>query len=119
MNQAQITKLAEKAAARQGLTERAVEDLRQRVDTNYAMICSVIRRQYADEVFTLEDDVLCAVRDLPRWAFVEWLNICHSNEFDAMARAARMRSIEAVEKRYGVYLKEERNWYAYLEEAVP
>ena len=37
MNQAQIARLAEKAAARQGLTERAIEDLRERADANHLL----------------------------------------------------------------------------------
>ena len=115
MNQAQINKLAAKAAERKALTERAVADLRQRVDTNAAILCDALRREHADEIFAFEDQ-RCPVRDLPHWAFVEWLNNCYSTEYDARLRVARMRSIEAVERHYGVFLKQERTWYAYLEE---
>lgn len=46
------------------------------------------------------------------WGLREFIDWGYGDEFDAIVRASRMRSIEAVEKAHGVYLKDERAWYA-------
>lgn len=115
MNEAHIAKLEAKAAARKALTEHALLDLRQRIETDSVAAYAEMRRRYASYNFRVEGKTY-KVADLPMWGLREFIDWGYGDEFDAIIRASRLRSIEAVEKVYGVYLKEERAWYAYLEE---
>ena len=115
MNETHIAKLEAKAAARKVLTDRALLDLRQRIETNSVAAYAEMRRRYASDNFQIEGKIY-KVADLPMWGLREFIDWGYGDEFDAIVRASRMRSIEAVEKAFGVYLKDERAWYAHLEE---
>ena len=115
MNMAQIHMEALKEDKRRSQVALAVADLRDRIDANSVAAYAEMRRRYASYNFRVEC-VTYKVADLPMWGLREFIDWGYGDEFDAIIRASRLRSIEAVEKSYGVYLKEERAWYAYLEE---